>query len=698
MERSCLIIMSEQEKHQLYLNSLESEGEIDSIIQSFLKRQTTFLQEIGSGNWMETSVKQKEYLDFAEGRVRQFTPFQNGQGAIIDPFDKSEREYSTASYAKAGAILLSAGRCTDIKDSIVKAMDWACYCVGTNQVPDDHADFTTHMLMKALRILPLFVDEAQVFQWKQHLRNIEPEETYTQVERNFPVSHTRNWTTYAMHGEMMRYKDHLSESTAFVDKYLPAQLKRFTSEGLYRDPNLPAAYDLAARDQLNGLLEAGYNGPHAGLLNKLLRRGAKTMLLMQSSTGEVSFGGRSNQLIWNELTFSHICEREADMYEEMGDTMWAGIFKRAAHKAFQSIKRWIDDPETFRLFKNTFPIENREGWEFYAFYSTYSLYAAQIAASCYEGGNEMIEEAPAPCDIGGYVASIPSFYRIYATAGYEVGNYHLGFDTNAQMGHDATGLVRLHKPSIPSELALSVGIPTKTLDIPWYFFSARSKIPSPLYPVAIGPMWCDEHGTWHRLANYGRRSHEIFHSINEKGKPISAEQQSWLSIVGDINQTNDSFTFSIRYVVNTDEGENELEKITVKGANMEETQRRALADILPRPEHGSCLEIEERYCVDAHGVTITWSLVPSGNEEITGMAVTVPLLATNGKDTTSIIQEEQRVSVNLSGYQYTVEDTGPNRTNLRIYPGLMPNRNGYYHTAQFTIWDGNEIKLRFQLK
>jgi hypothetical protein len=691
--------MLDLQNYQTYFHLLSNECEMESILQSFIERQRAFLKDKEIGSWKDINVVDEDYLVFAEDRVRQFAHFQNDQGAIIDPYDQNEREYSTASYVKAGSILLKEERCNDLKESIFKAMVWSCYCLGTNKVPDDHSDFTTHMLMKALRNLTSFASEKQIEKWKSYLRNIEPEETYTQVERNFPVEQTRNWTTYAMHGEMMRYRDKLTDYTTFIEKYLPAQLKRFTSEGLYRDPNLPAAYDLAARDQLNGLLEEGYNGIHAALLNKLLRRGAKTMLLMQSSTGEVSFGGRSNQLIWNELTFSHICESEARMYQRSGNLEWASIFKRAAHRAFYSISRWINEVEEFKLFKNSFPTEKREGWEFYAFYSTYSLYAAQIAASCYEAANHQIEEAPAPCDIGGYIVSIPSFHRIFTTSGYELGNYHLGFDTNAQMGHDATGLVRFHKKNIPSELALSVGIPTKTLEIPWYFFSARSQIPSPKYPVAIGPMWCDEHGTWHRLANYGRRNHEIFHRINEKGEPLNGERQFWKTSVEDVVHTKDSLEFSIRYFVNSDDGRKiEREEITVSGANMEETQQRALADILPRPENDSCIEIKETYCIRSEGVTITWTLTPSRSGELTAIGITVPLLVTNGKVNSQINQEANRVSVSYLDHQYIVEDQSNNPSaDLRIYPGLMPNRNGYYRTAQFTSFNSDSIRLHFQL-
>ncbi|MBO9605770.1 MAG: hypothetical protein J7639_07455 [Paenibacillaceae bacterium] len=130
-----------------------------------------------------------------------------------------------------------------------------------------------------------------------------------------------------MHGEMMKVAEGLTDSTAFIDKYLPPQLTRFTAEGLYRDPNLPVAYDLAGRKQLSGLLDAGYDGPHAEFLHKMLHRGALTMLFMQSTTGTTSCGGRSNQWIWNELTFALLCEKKLYIIKEWEFRSWRDALK-----------------------------------------------------------------------------------------------------------------------------------------------------------------------------------------------------------------------------------------------------------------------------------------------------------------------------------------------------------------------------------
>lgn len=63
-------------------------------------------------------------MDFAEGRVRAFLPYVTEEGAVLDPKDGKEHEYATASFVKAGAVLLHSGRCPELQDTILKAMDW----------------------------------------------------------------------------------------------------------------------------------------------------------------------------------------------------------------------------------------------------------------------------------------------------------------------------------------------------------------------------------------------------------------------------------------------------------------------------------------------------------------------------------------------------------------------------------------------
>jgi hypothetical protein len=676
-----------------YLESLSGVNPIQNYIDAFKKENEINILE-------ETGLSRDIYLDFAEARVRQFFPQQSENGAILDPSDGKEHEYATASFAKAGAVLLANERCKDLEELILLAMDWACICLGENKVPDDHADFTTHMLVRAYQLLTPMVETRRSDGWRVNLSNVEPESFYCQTVRNFPDIRTiRNWATYAMHGEMMRQSEGLTSSMAFIDKYLTPQMTRFTKEGLYRDPNLPAAYDLAARHQLSGLIDAGYNGEWKVFLESQLRKGAQTMLFMQSTTGGTSPGGRSNQIIWNDLTFAYLCEREAVHYAKEADLAWAGIFKRAARKALSSILRWTEDPTEFRLLKNRFDSKLRNGWEFYAYYSTYSLYAAQIAASCFESADESIREKATPADLGGYAVPIESFNRIYATTGPQQGAYHLVIDTAAQMGHDATGWVRLHKANLPEETALSMGIPGLSGNVHLNYFVAKQIIPRPHTPVAIGLTWRNGHGGWHRLAGFGRRKHETFASMNEDGVPTNPEKLHWDAHLEGSKKDSDALYFQLRYESTGLQLLNDMD-LRSPDPDLHPANLRAVADMLPRPGIEGVATITESYRITRDGVTTAWLVEAEEDEELSAIGVTVPVLVSNGTDETDIRVEGNKLFIYYSNTVYTIQPEGEtDEVELELLPGLMPNRNGNYRLAQWISKDTNkEIKLHFSLE
>lgn len=664
------------------------------------KQIDTFFEKSQITDISKTGLSRDKYLDFSEARVRQFVPFLSEYGGILEPKDGKEHEFATAAFVKAGAILLANGRCMDLQEQIMLAMDWASQCLGENKVPDDHADFTSHMLVRAYQLLVEMAGRERSDMWQNHLSQIEPELTYSQTVRNFPDIRTiRNWATYAMHGEMMRHGEGLTNSMAFIDRYLQPQMTRFTPEGLYRDPNLPAVYDMAARQQLSGLLDTGYNGEWKPLLESLLRKGAQTMLFMQSSTGGTSCGGRSNQIIWNELTFANLCEREAARYAQEGDLAWAGTFKRAARKALGSIQRWVEDPAEFRLLKNRFSSELRNGWEFYAYYSTYSLYAAQIAASCYECADESIPERPTPADLGGYVVPIESFNRIYATTGPQQGAYHLVMDTAAQMGHDATGWVRLHKADVKEETALSMGIAGLSGNLHTNYLVPKQNIPRPHSPAAMGLTWRDGHGTWHRLANFGRRNHETFASLNEDGVPTKAEKLHWQASVGTKDEVGDALSFQIHYASTGLQQLNDMD-LRDPDPDMHPVLLRAVADMLPRPGIEGVAAITESYAVSQNGVTTSWSVEAAETAELTAIGVTVPILVSNGTDESVIRIDGNKLFVHYSKAIYAIQPhSESDDIELELLPALMPNRNGNYRLAQWNRKDASKpITLHFAIE
>lgn len=265
------------------------------------------------------------------------------------------------------------------------------------------------------------------------------------------------------------------------------------------------------------------------------------------------------------------------------------------------------------------------------------------------------------------------------------------------MGQDATGFVRLHRSGIPEETALSTGIAGLDGEIPWIFYRPKQTIPAPLIPAAIGPTWRDEHGAWYRLANYGRRQHEVFHALDVEGQPLNAERLHWINELSLLESQEEDLSFSLSYIASPQPKAYPLDPNT-PGANVNEVYQRAISDVLPRPGNGSAERIEEIYQIGMEGTTVTWKLNSAEAAEITAVGVTVPLLVTNGTEQSTINSEGSKVTVNYGHAKYTVwADESEHGVELEMLPGRMPNRNGHYQLAQWTRKDKQEITLRFSL-
>ena len=70
----------------------------------------------------------------------------------------------------------------------------------------------------------------------------------------------------------------------------------------------------------------GYNGKQRERIDSMLKSTALMTLSMQSVTGEVAFGGRSNQFVHNEGMLAIIFEYEANRYAREGNPELAGKF------------------------------------------------------------------------------------------------------------------------------------------------------------------------------------------------------------------------------------------------------------------------------------------------------------------------------------------------------------------------------------
>ena len=441
--------------------------------------------------WRQQSGGQKEYLRIIEGVVRFFAAHQDARGAIIDPYEHAERQYSTPAFALAAATLWH--RDMSLVPAAVRAMQAACADLADGKAADGHADFYTVLLMHADQELAGVAGLAASTAWRRDLARVVPEKIY---RRQPSEKSTNNWNLVAAAGEWMRTKAGFGSSLPWIESSLERQLELFTPWGMYRDPNDPMAYDHFARLWALDLLDEGYDGRHAAVLGALVERGAWTSLLMQSPCGEVPCGGRSAHHQWNEAGQSVTFESMKYRCAGRNDLFRAGAFARAAHQSARSIARWTRPSGELWVVKNRMDPRLRHGYESYSFHSQYNLLtAAMLAIALRRESRLSMSELPCAADNGGFAFAIqPAFHKVFANAG---GTY-VEIDTGADLHYNPTGILRVHRPGVPPE-TLSDGVSA----------AASYQMPSkPTRSIALGPEWRDRAGAWHALAGHGREDLE----------------------------------------------------------------------------------------------------------------------------------------------------------------------------------------------
>jgi hypothetical protein len=441
------------------------------------KTQRIFADLPSVAEWEPTGLTRKCYLDLAERIVRHAVPWQRSDGVVISPVVGRETSTTTARFVGALGGCIWGGRCLELVENCALGMDYCCEVMAGLRQPEEiftGPEFYTKELMYGYLALKDRVDTARHRRWGELLASFDPWARYPSwrvwADSNFPI--------YGVCGEQLKTWAGLADSSDAIDAVLDNQFKLINPWGLYRDPSDPITYDLTDRQQLGMLLRFGYEGRHRAWIDEATRRGGLTQLLYMSVTGQMPFGGRSNQYHIMEAMAAAICEMEARRYDSTHPE-YAGAFKRAAHMAAASIRPWIEGGEPPFIIKNRFPAEARHGDAGYddSPYSAYALLIASILGTAYQLADDSIAEGPAPVDRGGYVFRIwPSFHRTWATCG----PYHMQIDLRGQSGYDATGLGRLHRRGVRPETALSVPIPAE----PTVHMSVES---APQY-AAIGPV------------------------------------------------------------------------------------------------------------------------------------------------------------------------------------------------------------------
>jgi hypothetical protein len=428
-----------------------------------------------------TNFRRDDYLNLIDGVVKYFRPFQDKKGRIIDPYLHREYQYSTPTFALAAATLIVSGRDGELLGSASKALDSALYQLASGAVTDRHGDFFILPTMMAYRHLKDIVDPTTRKRWDRYLEIINPEIAYSDlIGKGQPD--VINWNSGAIAGEFLRHKEGFTGGE-FVNRYLDAQIIRFTPDGLYRDPKLPLVYDASARFNFLVLLNEGYDGKHQKDLAVLLERGAWVSLLMQSPAGDAPTGGRSTEHVWTDALQCASFELWARRMRVAGDESGAQAFKRSAHLAARLMSRWVRPSGEFWIVKNRFDPALRRGFESYSSHSQYNLLAAAYLSMAWSVADDSIAEGASPADIGGFVVDLSDFHKVFANSG---GNY-IEIDTAADPHYNSTGLLRVHKRGMEGQLGLS------------------DNAPSSDSPLALGVGWRTA-GEVHSLAEfpYGR--------------------------------------------------------------------------------------------------------------------------------------------------------------------------------------------------
>lgn len=348
-------------------------------------------------------------------------------------------------------ILIANGRRTDLSSIFFEMMEFCCKTIPTVKADND---FSVRELISCIQELEKTqaMQASVIARWKEYLAKIEIEKCYTVFAKS-PTDKPNNWALFTGVSEYFRQSAGLCDSNDFIDTQIASQLQRFDGDGLYMDKgetHNPITYDVVARGLMYLLLHAGYRGKYAQTIDEILKKSALYTLNMQSVTGEIPFGGRSNQFVFNEAWLAGIFEYEASRYKKAGNDALAQRFKGAANRALETVLFWLDKTPISHI-KNRFSSDSRYGCESYAYFDKYMI----TTASFLYVASLFCDETIAAIDRTETAIvwrTSDAFHKTFVKAG----EYSLEFDTNADLCYDANGLGRIHKKGAPSTICLSL--------------------------------------------------------------------------------------------------------------------------------------------------------------------------------------------------------------------------------------------------
>lgn len=415
----------------------------------------------------------KKYLDIIEIVFGAYT-HEHIKKYTQSVIDDGLKEHGFPRLTANLGILIANGRKTELKADFIKMMDLCC-----REIPVAHGkhgyvvgnDFSVKEIIFCLLEVEKsgVVDKAVTEEWRKQLASINPYETYSAIARG-AIEPVGNWAAFGAASEVLRRFAGIADENQFIEEQIESQLSAFDENGMYRDPAEPMVYDFVTRLQLAVALYFGYDGQYRKRLEDEFKKSEDMTLYMQSVTGEIPYGGRSNQFLHNETFYAALCEFYADSLKKRGDLKKAGMFKRAARLAVENTEKWLNKEEITHI-KNSYDFNSMFGCEGYAYFDKYMVTTASWLYIAYTMCDESIEEVACPAEDENYIAETSSdFHKVFV----KHGDYCVEYDSGADYHYDASGIGRIHKKNTPSAICLSVPV----TDTPNYCIDIDN--PSPL--------------------------------------------------------------------------------------------------------------------------------------------------------------------------------------------------------------------------
>lgn len=460
--------VTKDQKPRVALNTVAAPNDIEPAMSTILLNvepsQPAYLPEIRfhltARPWQPVNAPRSELLERMQKALRALAAFQywnttnqadEKNGAIIDPYDHTEIQYGTPTFAFNVATLLTEGRAEDLVTAGARALDRASLNIATGYANQGHGEFFCAPMAKAIRMFaalqskyPQVITPERLKLWQTRMARPRQNFMYLQVRQN--------WRTFAMKGEWLRQQDgYITDGVDWIEKCWTNwdegdQRARFLEDRdiyhlnpyflLYHDnrPNPPHApkggptysgadpqtftYNGAVAANLLDMLANGYNGPAAKEMTDVLGRAMQSSLLLMGGSGEAPAGGRTGEHCWDDTIYANAFQDAANFALGTGDLRLAGQYRHATQLLLKSHKRFQQDNGLFSITKNLFPVALKNHYATWSGVANYEDFDLGCCAEMLLADKTNIVEQPTPSEIGGYAVQLdPSFSAVFLDAG-----------------------------------------------------------------------------------------------------------------------------------------------------------------------------------------------------------------------------------------------------------------------------------------